>query len=549
MRNPERRLLAIGARQGRSIALGEQRHGEGDYEERDSRHGRARPSRESDRGQTRREPSRPAIGSKPGERGEEPRDREGRSDRDEAGHEQEQQCRSFSTRELFLVRRATDERDGDDERGGERHDVERAETSTVARGQRDRDPHEDGCDRCRHDGDSEPGGRDDAFSQDVTHGRSGKTRDGRTDRDAGGPAQENPDEGDRARLEGVEQPELPALRPEPRESAASGLEVASHAARGEDGERQQQRGALAADEQEARARHFGRPLGVPQLLDGRIDPERRRSLGELDAGTLAPRQEPVDVPQPWLAGSDGPDPRVRPIRAGEKRRGRESVTAFGDDERRWSRSVVLARPAELRRNRRVRDRRVVRQQEVAVELPRAQARRADLNETEARDSGQLTAPSEAENLAAAERARPRQAAGPKDDVVGHTVDRRQADEASRDGALAKEDERRRPREADLAERTVDRRVERREPLARVAGNAEPGSSERAFRGRHSLDRLRGRAIGRDRHAGQHSGEHRGRHDEPEHRDEHAAVAPTQSLPCEPSHHPRTSHSAARFRLR
>ena len=188
------------------------------------------------------------------------------------------------------------------------------------------------------------------------------------DRDPTDPSESDADERDGARLETAQQPELPALRAEPREPSPSGLEIAAHAARREDREGQQQDGSLSADEQQARTRDVRRALRLPQLFDGNVDAERRRALRELDASALRPGDELVDLPEARRARPERPHPGIGAVRAREQRSVRKGCPSLGDDER-WRRGpVVLARVAELGGNRRVCDRRVAGEEEVAEEL-------------------------------------------------------------------------------------------------------------------------------------------------------------------------------------
>ena len=134
----------------------------------------------------------------------------------------------------------------------------------------------------------------------------------------------------------AQQPELPTLGAEPREPSSRRLEVAAHAARRENGEREQQRGALAADEEKAS------PCGVRRALDAARSSSTGASTAnddersaELDARALGSRDERVDVPQARLARarSARPTRSVRYVRASGAAR-RERGTSLRDDERR-----------------------------------------------------------------------------------------------------------------------------------------------------------------------------------------------------------------------
>ncbi len=73
---------------------------------------------------------------------------------------------------------------------------------------------------------------------------------------------------------------------EPREPAPRLLEIAPHPAGGEHREREEERRALAPDEQEAGARDVRCSLRSAQLLDRRVDVEGRRARGQLGARAL-----------------------------------------------------------------------------------------------------------------------------------------------------------------------------------------------------------------------------------------------------------------------
>ena len=533
MRDLERRLVAVALDQGGAIAPREQRDCERDRQEGHRRHGRARPACKPDCCHARGEPAAAAVCAEARERRQDPGYNQSRGDRDEAGEKQEQQRRVLSARQLLLVGGAEEERDCDDQHGCRSDQVDRPDTAAAASRQRHGDPDERGCDDTGRGREPEAACRQDAFAKHGSGRCSGQTGDDSRDRNPSDPSEDDAGERNGARLETAQQPELPALRAEPREPSPSGLEIATHPTRREDRESQQQDGPLSADEQQARTRDVRRALRLAQLFDGNVDAERRRALRELDASALSPGDELVDLPEAWRARPERPHPGVGAVRAREQRSIREGCPTLGDDERRRWGPVVLARVAELGGNGRVCDRRVAGEEEVAEELSRAQVGSAHLDEAQAGSVRKTAAAAQPEHLAALGSAGSWQPAGTQDHVLRDAVHRRDADEPSGNGALTEEDEGRRLPAIDTGVGILDCPIERREPLAGVAGNAEPHRAYGTLRGRDSLDRLRHRAIRRDRHARQHSGEHGRGDDEPEDRDERAAVPPAETLPREP----------------
>ena len=211
--------------------------------------------------------------------------------------------------------------------------------------------------------------------------------------------------------------------------------------------------------------------------------------------------------------------------------------------------MILGRLSEFRRDRRIGRRGVGGAQEVAVELSRSKRGGTDLDETKPGSIRERAASAQPENLASCARARLRETARSQDDVLLHPVDGRDPDEPSGDRALAEEDERRRPREPDAVEGVVHVLVECAEALGSITGNAEPDRTHGPVGRRNALDRLRGRAIGCDRHAREHSRKDRGRDSKSRERDERPAVAAAEAPPCEPRDETRRPHETAFRRWR
>ena len=111
-----------------------------------------------------------------------------------------------------------------------------------------------------------------------TTGAPASPRHDAGDRDPRDPAENDAGNRNRAALDPTEQPQLPPLRSEPGEPPSRGLEVAAHAACGEDREREQKRRAFPADEEQTRPGDVRRALDLSQLVHGPLDRERRRAL-------------------------------------------------------------------------------------------------------------------------------------------------------------------------------------------------------------------------------------------------------------------------------
>ena len=298
VRHLERSLLSIAAHERRPIPLREECDGERDGEERDRRDRSARPARQSDGRKPSRKSATPAVGPESRQRRKDPRDGECCGDRDEAGEQEQEKRRSLAARELLFVSGAADERHSDDEHRSRGNEVECSDPRALALRERHGDQRRERLRRRRPrprgrvrpaTGRSRPARRTTgAPASPATMPRDGDPRD---------PAENDAGDRNRAALDATEQPQLPPLRPEPGEPPSRGLEVAAHAARSEDREREQKRRAFPADEEEARAGDVRRALDRSQLVHGRLDRERRRALGQLDARTLGALHELVDVPE------------------------------------------------------------------------------------------------------------------------------------------------------------------------------------------------------------------------------------------------------------
>ena len=540
-RHLERRLVALPLRERRPIPLREECEREGDGQEGDRRNSAARAARKPDRSQSSRERRPLPLGPPARDRREDARDADRRHDREETGQQEEQQRRPLPARKPIFVGGAARKRDRGHEQRSDRHEIDALEACAFASRQRDGDPHEHGGGDRRRPRERQPARREDALAEHVVDRSASEARREPTDGDPEQPADQDACDRDAGALDAAEEPQLPTPCAEPREPASCLLEIAPHPASGKHGEGEKERRALAADEEQARPRDVRSALRCAQLLHRRVDVEGGGARRQLGACTFGVAHESVDVPQARPAGIDRPDPGVGPIGARERRRDLQRGPPLRHDERARDRPVIAARLSERGREDRVRGRSVRRAQEVAVQLRRAKRAGSDLHEAQARRIRQPAATTEPQHLAASGRTRAREATRTQDDVRADPVDPRDPDEPAGHGAFAEEHEWRGTVEPEPGECVLDVTIEHGEPLARVTGDPEPHGSNRPRRRGDALDRLRGRAIGRDRDARQHAGEHRRRHREAEHRDRRAAVASPEATPGEPDDEQRRSH--------
>ena len=138
---------------------------------------------------------------------------------------------------------------------------------------------------------------------------------------------------------------MPAAGPVPREPPPRRFEVAPHRARGEHGEREQERRRLAADEEQPPPGDGGVVLHGAKLLDRRLDAEAPRGGGESGARALARPDEAVDLPQARLPGGERPDPRVAAVGVRDGRCPRQGPDSLRHDERGGRRPVIARMPA------------------------------------------------------------------------------------------------------------------------------------------------------------------------------------------------------------
>ena len=263
-------------------------------------------------------------------------------------------------------------------------------------------------------------------------------------------------------------------------------------------------------------------------------------------GALRARDQTIDVPQPRRPRIHRPHPRIRAIGAREQRRRLQCATALRDDERGWRRTVVLARLAELGRNRRVGERR--------RRCPGGSRRRAVASAASRCRPGRVAGRARSARLP-----RPRSRSTSQRSVVhvrgsrperritcsGTPVDRRDPDElvrrrCSRGTGRAASARRARFRRTRRRPRGRARRGVRSD--RRGCRTTRPAPS--APRSGSARSPERHRAIRRDGHARENAGEHGRRHREPEDGDERAAVTPAKTLPRKPGNKRDRSQCAA-----
>ena len=177
---------------------------------------------------------------------------------------------------------------------------------------------------------------------------------------------------------------MPAAGPVPREPPPRRFEVAPHRARGEHGEREQERRRLAADEEQPPSGDGGVVLHGAKLLDRRLDAEAPRGGGESGTRALARPDEAVDLPQARLPGGERPDPRVAAVRVRDGRCPRQGPDSLRHDERGGRRPVITGCLLQDRCDLTIVEGVVGRRQKIPEELARAERARADLDEPEPR---------------------------------------------------------------------------------------------------------------------------------------------------------------------
>ena len=246
-RERERGPVALAAREGRAVRLGE--HREPDRERQEGRCDPCSARRASERDAREAHARSPPAGEQPPDEGEKPRGADGHREPDEARQEEEHERRRPALGELVRIHGATREdaeRRDDGDHGGE---LGKAEASGATRLERDG---EEDDERGAH-GDGEPEQEaergDHALGQDGGRGRTGGDRRHGSGKASDQPAERRAAEADGRALRSRQEVAVHSGRAVPREPAPGGSKIASQRAGRENGERDQERSRLAADEQ------------------------------------------------------------------------------------------------------------------------------------------------------------------------------------------------------------------------------------------------------------------------------------------------------------
>ena len=231
-------------------------------------------------------PRRPARPSARSVGSEQARGRDGGREDDQRGHEQQERARPVASRQLLRVDRSARPADEHDRERAERGDVERRDRRACRVAARARGPLRRGAASLR------------ARRRAPRGSRRARAARGRSTSPAGEPARAAitaaapppttqpaivPDGGQRERLGERVQLDLPPAGAEPRQPPARVVDVATQRGGGEDREREQQRAALAAEQQQPACR------GRRRVGRGR---ERRRSERSPGTRPSSPRSRP-----------------------------------------------------------------------------------------------------------------------------------------------------------------------------------------------------------------------------------------------------------------
>ena len=481
---------------------------------------------------------------------DEPRDGDGAHERDEPGHEEEEQHGVATASEALLVERSLEEGESDHDQGGARRPLPAARDARRRAGAATRRAAtRPGREQRRGDRDGEAGRGQGALAQ---HTPRGCVRD--EGGHCAGRASDEPSENDAAdrherALDTCQHAELPRAGAVPGQTHVSRAHVTPKAPRREQREREQERRRLPADEEQPLGRDVGRALRGAELLLGGVDREPARDLRELGPRPLHLTEQRVDLPQPRAAGRDRPDPCIRAVDARERGRPGERLHPFGGDERGRRRPVIATGLPQRRCHLRVRGSLVGGREEVAEELPRDERRGPDLDEPDAGCVRKSALAAQPEHLTACRRTAPREPPRAQDHVLSEPVHARDPDEPPGDRALPEQHELGRARHGELGKRLLDLPVECGLRLGRGRRDSEPDRTHGALGGRHPLDLMRGRAVSRDRPTDDDAGQDRRGHGQPERREHRPAVPAAQAAPREPRDVPGRPHEPAAFRRR
>ena len=498
-------LVAASLLERRAVRRREEAKPDADREERDRGRRCAGPPRDGERAQPCHEqPLRQRTLEQPDDHGQQPR-RRNPDDRDERDRERQQHdAGPAAPQELVRVRGATGERCRDRDDEADRDEIERAEP-TRARAGRERDDH--GSER----GERKQGPGDGAarLEQGVAPERPLPERSGAAHRND--PRERDPGDRERERLRRDDEAPLPQRHAEQRQPSVRRLRGSPQPCGCERGEREQQRSALTAEQQQPARADRGAVARRGELLRRRDDVEADRCRLELRTRARRVGHEPAHAPRVDVAAVQLGDPAVAPVGVREVGQRRGGAHTLGEQERRRGGLVVPDAPLQPRREARAVELVAVRRHRVAEERRRAEHAAADDDEAPRR----RTAAAQLQDLAARSRAPARESAARQADVRPENVDGAERHVAPADAALAEEHSRCRP----PADRGAHAGVERAVRVA-LAWHAEPRRADRAGRRRQLVDGSRERTLLRDERADEYRREQEaGRRDTRD--DEHA----------------------------
>ena len=326
-------------------------------------------------------------------------------------------------------------------------------------------------------------------------------RDG--DAHADQPAQERAGERHRGRF-GDDLPlHLPAAHAARAEPLARGVDVPPQPHGDEHREGEQQRNRLAAEQEEPPAGDPARVGRGPELI-GRSPQREPERLGlQLGAHGLDPRRQIPHRPGPDEPAVEWQDPAVAAVGVVQAGLPVERGHAVREHERRRGRPVVANHRLD----------------EVGLQLPRdrngvaeegsgPKVAFSDGDEPEARDVRDAAAAPDHEHLAAARRARARQASRAQANPTAQVVHGAEAEEGTAERALAVERSSERPNRRNVPELTPHVRVEGR-VRRDLSTDAEPVHAHRPHIRAQRGDRAADGSILRRHGARQHRSEHCG----------------------------------------
>ena len=511
-RHRERRLVALPALERCAVRDGEERDTDADDEEcrRDDR-GAAAPG-ERDRGEPHGQRSlRATQGTKDGH--EQPRREDRRGEDDERRKQQQERPGAAADRVGVRISARDGEQDRRDcadrchVRGRQRPAAERRD----ARAKRSDD--DGGRDDGEHNGECKPMPREQRMRKHRAGVGAQRPREQRGEAGTCGPADADRDEGDERGLHGREGRELRPACSRPRQPPTRVVGIASPPRSCEHGEREQQHGDVAADQQEPLSCDACLRVHRRERVERRRDAEDRIDRRESNRRVIDAAREPGDLPVVKRSRRDRQHPPVRArdqLRVG-KRCAPERERTFGQEQRRCAGAAA----AEVRA-----------QWSVLRE-------RAASDDVQERQSRQTPATADEHELTALRRAPPRQPAASEPDPPPEAVDAAEVHERSAELRLPEERHAERPTRDDRRQRTTRVRVEARNRHRRLRRHAAPHDLQRRVGRPDARELLRHGAVTHGRAAAGGEREHRRTRGDPERDERSAARCCTKTDECEP----------------